>query len=1322
MEQGFNGSLVSVGVRGSGKTLSLFETILSQLYHPQKGEGHRTIAVSAWVLQDQRIADLLASSESTSKGTHNPLDYTCIHCPDLATALEVLNEARRRAPGALAHDPNIRLSEKDRCHFFLRIILHTADSASNLGGETDNIFGDSGSLSTLLIADLLGTANTDDDRSFHLMNEEEKVQVRANNQQLSSLFKVMHEMATTSRTAATGHHSRGAAQASGSQPPLMRLTSARDSKLSVILAPVLQGNAHCSVVVFLRDGEAHASEARKTLSATSGVTDIASACYRVKDVTLRSLNLSNCDSVLSLPRNNVPKGRESSSLRPHNTASKDESHPVSVRAAHDTSSSADFEDMNLSAVLAGDFHRGESSSSRSQLESNSVDIVLTSERHPVAPPSAASVRSHEEVSRTMDAFHDLMQSLQHEQHSDSLTTHTNDKTPTAHISQRQHVFTQDREWSIHEVDSHSYSPPPPPPVSSGLASDTRHRSRHSPSSPSQRRRASDSGRQGGGLLSDEGDQGSHQNRHIGFDGHNASAISTETADITTALRELQRTASAQDRALIEAEIKRLMGEIDMGPVIQPTAVKSVHVNNGFESSYGTQSKPHRYSNHYSSNSSGQLIDDEEDDDSYLMTHRPSQTIKSRESRPLAVSWGDEDDALEGEGAEELDDSLECATHKQGPHLTDSREGKSRRLERFDTDDATRHTGPYRNEPAAREASTEEETRRSVSPSVYQSIDSSSPFVSYSDIFQEKLRAMGEAAQQHSDEYFTSPPDFKRPQDGWYQSHTAQVMSELERPPVAIPSSSQTNEPSGKSSDRDYDRSSVSASNVAESTFSTSVPRQSGLMSNRVNVNTAPSHSTLMKDPAISDGTSSQASEDVSETERLRRANSSLMEALREEKTLRTRLEKELAATKDDILEVRTQCEVDLDSSAIEIKQLKSQLRALCDNHSLTDVFASFEESVARLTRENGILRRQNLELEVKEMDLLEHGDKHVGSNDSETAVSTRSNHEKNRMLSKLRKSGQERESLKEQFEALKAKERQFLLSNKLAQDASRRLRISHQDLLRTKKELDTERLVHADTERDLRLIRQDTLELKQSESHLREERARMVHEVAMLRERVATLDDERRRNGQLSKFVTKHSIDDNQHAKQSHQMVGAGGTKRGYMGERVSVYNSSVASQSIKTRGPSSNRTHPAAYHTDDESEPLLNVPVMYERSSSDRHVLNASAVQGVAGLSNARYSRPEESHVSSADLEASLSSLHEGIIATQPSLLPTFRRLSQQIHVDRTRALEQRAKLLEMAFPTSLGSSSSSSKVKACCRAWIFNKKKILCPRSWSGRGHFVD
>ena len=54
------------------------------------------------------------------------------------------------------------------------------------------------------------------------------------------------------------------------------------------------------------------------------------------------------------------------------------------------------------------------------------------------------------------------------------------------------------------------------------------------------------------------------------------------------------------------------------------------------------------------------------------------------------------------------------------------------------------------------------------------------------------------------------------------------------------------------------------------------------------------------------------------------------------------------------------------------------------------------------------------------------------------------NRENNRLLLKLKKSGQEREAVREQFESLKVRERQFLMSSKLAQDASRRLRSSHQ--------------------------------------------------------------------------------------------------------------------------------------------------------------------------------------------------------------------------------------------------------------------------------------
>jgi hypothetical protein len=45
--------------------------------------------------------------------------------------------------------------------------------------------------------------------------------------------------------------------------------------------------------------------------------------------------------------------------------------------------------------------------------------------------------------------------------------------------------------------------------------------------------------------------------------------------------------------------------------------------------------------------------------------------------------------------------------------------------------------------------------------------------------------------------------------------------------------------------------------------------------------------------------------------------------------------------------MKTQHDVEATSYQVEIKRLKHQLRNLCDNYSLTDVFASFEENVAR---------------------------------------------------------------------------------------------------------------------------------------------------------------------------------------------------------------------------------------------------------------------------------------------------------------------------------------------------------------------------------------
>ena len=59
------------------------------------------------------------------------------------------------------------------------------------------------------------------------------------------------------------------------------------------------------------------------------------------------------------------------------------------------------------------------------------------------------------------------------------------------------------------------------------------------------------------------------------------------------------------------------------------------------------------------------------------------------------------------------------------------------------------------------------------------------------------------------------------------------------------------------------------------------------------------------------------------------------------------------------------------------------------------------------------------------------------------------------------------------------------------------------------------------------------------------------------------------------------------------------------------------------------------------------------------------------------QYLRTEETGVGSAALVNALSTLHEGIIGSCPSLLPAFRRVTNEVHNDRTRMLQQRAELL---------------------------------------------
>ena len=59
------------------------------------------------------------------------------------------------------------------------------------------------------------------------------------------------------------------------------ITSARDSRLTALLAPLIQGNCKTSLYAFVRDGEAQYRTSSSVLDLCNGLTNITCPCHRV---------------------------------------------------------------------------------------------------------------------------------------------------------------------------------------------------------------------------------------------------------------------------------------------------------------------------------------------------------------------------------------------------------------------------------------------------------------------------------------------------------------------------------------------------------------------------------------------------------------------------------------------------------------------------------------------------------------------------------------------------------------------------------------------------------------------------------------------------------------------------------------------------------------------------------------------------------------------------------------------------------------------------------------------------------------------------------
>ena len=102
----------------------------------------------------------------------------------------------------------------------------------------------------------------------------------------------------------------------------------------------------------------------------------------------------------------------------------------------------------------------------------------------------------------------------------------------------------------------------------------------------------------------------------------------------------------------------------------------------------------------------------------------------------------------------------------------------------------------------------------------------------------------------------------------------------------------------------------------------------------------------------------------------------------------------------------------------------------------------------------------------------------------------RANKRTSRLISKLHRLAMDKEDLRNRYEDMCKKERQFVLSTKLAQDATRRCNITQQENTRLKTELEHDQKMLQQVTKDLELVRMDASHWKEQELLVRNERDR----------------------------------------------------------------------------------------------------------------------------------------------------------------------------------------------------------------------------------------
>lgn len=329
---------------------------------------------------------------------------------------------------------------------------------------------------------------------------------------------------------------------------------------------------------------------------------------------------------------------------------------------------------------------------------------------------------------------------------------------------------------------------------------------------------------------------------------------------------------------------------------------------------------------------------------------------------------------------------------------------------------------------------------------------------------------------------------------------------------------------------------------------------------------ASSHFAAQYDGGIEEGELRDGQE-AALSSALRRSHSSLLRALDEERKKRAAYEERVAALEEEVQECRAEAIVKEASTKVEELRLRGVIRQMANDKGLGAALECFERHIQRLESENSSLRQRNVLLEdrslvgvsgelnaselkqlrVRETHRSEYGQSFgsINADDIENTPLDNTNNTADDLEShfgqvhyklltqsltkaaeelrvRLKRAEREAESARLECQALQQKERQFMVSVRLATTTTRKLKSCQAEAVRLSELLEEERRSRGGAAQDLAGLQEELLDVQASESRMRADYNAVVEECHRLRARVRELERDKQEQHKVDRFVAKH--------------------------------------------------------------------------------------------------------------------------------------------------------------------------------------------------------